>query len=47
MCDHFFFGQMVQIRGALHIAVMHEKESGKLTVNDLDGSNGGDLNETD
>ena len=46
MGGDFFFSQMVQVSGALHIPVLHEQESGELTVDDVDGLNGGDMDET-
>ncbi len=46
MGDDFFFSQMAQVCGALHNSVVHDQESGELTVDDVNGLNGGDGDET-
>ena len=45
--NYHFFCQMAQICGALHNTVMHDQESGELTVDDMDGLNGGDNEESE
>ena len=47
MGGYCFFCKMTQVSGALHFTVMQEQECGEVTVNDMNGLKGGDLDEAE